>query len=107
MDKKEAQALLTEQLGAYRARSYADLVACIGEVGSVEIASSSGRPYQVEINVLWDDRPGGDVRAPSAVVEEMRAGRFPSRVAAFPSTSSASERRLTSWLRMRDGVLLS
>jgi hypothetical protein len=62
MDKKEVQALLTEQLGAYRARSYADLVACIGEVGSVEIASSSGRPYQVEINVLWDDRPGGDVR---------------------------------------------
>jgi hypothetical protein len=67
MDKKEAGALLVEQLGAYRARPYADLIACIGQVGSVEIAGASGRPYQVEVNVLWDDRPGGAVRVIASI----------------------------------------
>jgi hypothetical protein len=62
MDKKEAQALLTEQLGAYRRRSYVDLAASIGEVRSGEIASPSGREYQTEVNVLWDDRPDGNIR---------------------------------------------
>jgi hypothetical protein len=62
MDKKEAQKLLTEELGAYRRRSYADLAASIGEVRSGEIAGPAGREYQTEVNVLWDDRPGGNIR---------------------------------------------
>ena len=62
MDKKEAQALLTEQLGSYRRRSYADLAASIGEIRSSEIASPGGREYQTEVNVLWDDCPGGSIR---------------------------------------------
>src|SRR5262245_3544549 len=67
MDRKEAGALLLEQLAAYRARPYADLIAAIGQVGSVEIAGPSGRPYQVEVNVLWDDRPGGNVRVLASI----------------------------------------
>jgi hypothetical protein len=62
MDRREAQALLTEQLGAYRRRSYADLAASIGELRSSEISSLAGREYQTEVNVLWDDRPGGNIR---------------------------------------------
>jgi hypothetical protein len=67
MDKKEAQALLTEELGAYRRRSYADLATSIGEVRSGEIASPAGREYQTEVNVLWDDRPGGSIRVIASI----------------------------------------
>ena len=41
MDKQEARSLLTEQLSTYRARSYADLVAMIGQDDCVEIPCPS------------------------------------------------------------------
>jgi len=67
MDKQEAQAVLTEHLAQYRARSYADLAALIGQSGCVEIKGASGVPYQVEVNVAWDDKPGGDVRVLASI----------------------------------------
>ena len=62
MDKQEARSLLTEQLATYRARSYADLVAMIGQDDCVEIPSPSGQRYQVEYGAFWDNKPGGNVR---------------------------------------------
>ena len=53
MDKQEARSLLTQQLAAYRARSYADLVAMIGHDDCIEIAGPSGQRYQVEFGVIW------------------------------------------------------
>ena len=61
MDKQEARSLLTEQLATYRARSYADLVAMIGQDDCVEIPSPSGQRYQVEYGAFWDNKPGGNV----------------------------------------------
>jgi hypothetical protein len=62
MDKQEARSLLTEQLATYRTRSYADLVAMIGRDDCVEITGPSGERYQVEFGVIWDNKPGGNVR---------------------------------------------
>ena len=67
MDKQEAQALLTEQMGMYRARSYADLLAMIGHADCVQITSPSGQYYQIEFNVFWDNKPGGNIRVAAAI----------------------------------------
>ena len=62
MDKNEARSVLVEHLLSYRARSYADLVANIGHAGCVEIRGPTGTAYQVEVDIVWDDKPNGDVR---------------------------------------------
>ena len=82
MDKQEARSLLTEQLAAYRARSYVDLVALIGHDDCVEISSPLGQRYQLEFGVLWDDKPGGNVR----VMLSIDDGTF--RAAFRPMTDS-------------------
>ena len=62
MDKDEAIRLLQRELDVLRQQPYADLVRRI-ELGSVAIERSGARSaqYQLEITVLWDSRPGGDV----------------------------------------------
>ena len=67
MDTQEAKSLLTEELAKYRARSYADLVAIIGEAERAQVTGPSGKWYQVEVNALWDARVGGDVRVVASI----------------------------------------
>ena len=62
MDENEARGILTKKLAAYRARTYAELAALVGDVETCEAVGSSGAAYQIEINVHWDNRPGGDIR---------------------------------------------
>jgi hypothetical protein len=67
MDKDEARRLLTEHLVAYRARLYADLTATIGNLGCVEVTGPSGSEYQIEVDVLWDDKKDGNVRVMAGI----------------------------------------
>lgn len=60
MDKEEAAQLLRAHLEEYRRRSYAELVAILGETQVAEIHGASGETYQIEVQVFWDGRPGGD-----------------------------------------------
>jgi hypothetical protein len=62
MDKAEARRVLSEHLESYRARSYRELASQIDEVDTREFLAPSGNLYQVEIQVLWDDQPGGNLR---------------------------------------------
>ena len=62
MDKDEARTLLTEHLVGYRARSHADLTATMGNLGCVEVTGLSGAEYQIEVDVLWDDKKSGNAR---------------------------------------------
>jgi hypothetical protein len=39
----------------------------VGHSGCVEIKGPSGTPYQVEIGIVWDDKPGGDVRVLASI----------------------------------------
>jgi len=59
MDNAEAAALLKEHLEGYRLRSCADLVTLLGKPQVAEPRGASGATYQLEVEVHWDDRPGG------------------------------------------------
>jgi hypothetical protein len=63
MDKELATQLLERELETLRHQPYADLVGRIGS-GSLEYEcrGSDGLMYQLEIQFVWDDRAGGNVR---------------------------------------------
>ena len=53
MNKDEAQAILSDQLKSFTARSYSELTALIDKPIDVEIAGLSGTKYQIEVNVFF------------------------------------------------------
>jgi hypothetical protein len=67
MDKEEARALLQSHLQTYRSRPYRELLALLDEPQVAELVGPSGTTYQVEVEVFWDDRPGGDIRVRGSV----------------------------------------
>jgi hypothetical protein len=68
MNKEEAAQLLEHELANLRSESYADLVRRIPErLLAFERSTVSGTTYQVEIQFLWDDRPGDDVRVMGSI----------------------------------------
>ena len=68
MNNEEAIALLEQELARFRAEPYAELVGRT-TTGPVDLTRTapSGRTYQVEIQVVWDGRPGGNIRVLGAV----------------------------------------
>jgi hypothetical protein len=67
MDKKEARQLLDAALTTYRARSYGQLVAQIGSDDHLVLTGPSNIEYQIEVQILWDNKPGGDVRVMAGI----------------------------------------
>ena len=68
MDRAEAAALLAGYLETFRRRSYAELRALIGAgAQTTEAVGRSGARYQLEVNVVWDERPGGNIRVLGAI----------------------------------------
>ena len=57
MDKREAAEVLAIELEGYRTMTYGELVRLIGDPAAYERSGASGLEYQVEVQVLWDDRP--------------------------------------------------
>lgn len=64
---EEAKEILAEELEKWRSRSYADLVTTIGEQAIKEVEGKSGVKYQIEIEVVWDDRHNGNLRVLGAI----------------------------------------
>lgn len=62
MDRAEALKVLSEEMERYRKRSYEELKTLIGKVDAYETKAVSGTAYQLEIQVFWDGKPGGDLR---------------------------------------------
>jgi hypothetical protein len=62
MDREEAQTLLKTKLDEYRNLSYDQLVARVGDEEFPEVTGPSGTQYQIEIQIVWDDKKGGAVR---------------------------------------------
>ena len=62
MDNNEARTLLRIHLDAYHHRKYEELVMLLGKPEVIQLQGASGATYQVEVEVHWDDRPGGAVR---------------------------------------------
>lgn len=73
MNREEAAALLGEALGTYRGMPHAELVRLIGDVQVSEVTGKSGETYTIEVDVMWDAKPDGDIRVLGAIDD----GRLP------------------------------
>ena len=62
MDSPEARAVLAEQLQPYRGMGYKTLQRLLAEADIFEIRGPSGASYRLQIEAVWDDRPGGNLR---------------------------------------------
>ena len=62
MDTQEARRLIEEQLAKYRTWGYTALLRLLQEQDTFELEGPTGTKYQVEIQAVWDDRKGGDLR---------------------------------------------
>ena len=62
MDREEALSLLNAKLDEYRKLGYDELAARVGEEEFPEVVGASGTQYQIEIQIVWDDKPDGAVR---------------------------------------------
>lgn len=62
MNKREAKQLLANELAKWRHKSHAELASHIGRSHDTEVQNSSRKPYYLEIQVFWDDRPGDNIR---------------------------------------------
>lgn len=62
MDREESITLLNTKLDEYRNLSYDQLAARVGDEEFPEVTGSSGTLYQIEIQIVWDDKKGGAVR---------------------------------------------
>ncbi len=68
MDEQEASALLALELEQWRRWPYAELARRVdGEPVTGHVVGRSGASYQFEIQVIWDGRPGEDVRVLGAI----------------------------------------
>lgn len=77
MNRQEAAAILREALAAHRAMPFADLVKLIGNVQVTEATGAGGETYTIEIDVMWDARPDGEIRVLGAIDD----GRLPGAMA--------------------------
>ena len=62
MNLEEAQTVLRGELDRYRSNSRVDLQRLLSKQDIKEVRGASGTIYQVEIEAVWDDRVGGDLR---------------------------------------------
>ena len=62
MDSHEARTVLAEHLRRYRAMTYKELQRLLKEQDCLETRAASGTVYQVEIEAVWDNKPGGNLR---------------------------------------------
>ncbi|HET7599524.1 MAG TPA: hypothetical protein VFK09_04495 [Gemmatimonadales bacterium] len=67
MSEHVARSLLHTALDEYRRRAYADLVGGIGRPDVRTARGADGREYEIEIEAMWDDRPGGVLRVLGAI----------------------------------------
>jgi len=62
MNSPEARTVLSEYLRRYRSMSYKELQRLLKEQDCDKTLGPSGTSYQVEIEAVWDSKPGGNIR---------------------------------------------
>ena len=67
MDRSQAKSILARQLARYRTKSYAVSGRLIGKLDVFDVTEPDGVIYQIEIQVMWDDKPEGDIRVIGAI----------------------------------------
>lgn len=76
MDRREAERLLGKYLARYRQLTYAELVSTVGSDEQLEIAGESGTQYQIEVQFMWEDKRGGDIRVSAGIDDGSIRGAF-------------------------------
>jgi hypothetical protein len=76
MDTQEAHTVLTEQLLPYRGEGYKALQRLLAEPDIFAIRGPSGSAYRLQIEAVWDDRPGGALRVFGLIEDGERLGAF-------------------------------
>ena len=67
MQEEIPRALLRAALAEYLVRTYPELMREIGHAHVRTVRGTDGREYQIEVEVMWDDQPGGAVRVLAAI----------------------------------------
>ena len=63
MDRREAIDILAHELAKYRTHSYEQLRAIVdAPKRTFEVVGPSGTRYYVDVRIIWDEKPQGDVR---------------------------------------------
>ena len=62
MDRAHAASVLAKELDTFRAKTYTQLRELVGSSYAYDVPNPGGHPYQVEIQVSWDFKPGGAIR---------------------------------------------
>jgi hypothetical protein len=67
LDKEEAREILRRELMSYRKYGREELMPMLdSQLTSVAVGPSGAR-YNIEVQVFWDDIPGGDIRVSGAI----------------------------------------
>jgi hypothetical protein len=83
MDRTEARAILQAEIAKYRQRSYDELLRLLDEIDAYEVRGPTGAIYQLEVQGLWDDRPGGNLRVMAGIDDGGQVSAFAPLVASF------------------------
>ena len=68
MKKKEAKQIISVELEQYKAKPHSELAQMIdGEPIIREKSGPSGKNYQIEIHVFWDDTLYGNIRVMGSI----------------------------------------
>ena len=62
MDNVAAQKVLHEWVTKLRSVAYRELASRVDSVTTDEVVRDSERSWQLEVQVLWDDEPEGNIR---------------------------------------------
>ena len=54
-------------MASYRARPYADLIRLLDRTTHIDMDGASGTKYQIDIEIVWDGAPNGDLRVMGAI----------------------------------------
>ena len=61
MDNNEAKILLQKTLEQFRQYSFKELQGSIGNIFTFQVDGESGVQYQIEVEAVWDGKPGQDI----------------------------------------------
>lgn len=77
MDRAEAQSILAKELTEFADRHYDKLIASITHAAVKNVVDEPGANYQIEIKVLWDSMPNGNLRIMASIDDAGWRACFP------------------------------
>jgi hypothetical protein len=78
VNRAAARRELHKYLDAFRGRGYQALIQDLGNARLVTVTGEDGRSYEIEVQIRWESRPGGDVRVVGLIDDkQLGSAMFP------------------------------